>query len=663
MKKIVITIICLLPVAAFAATAIMSSFSGGELTPRLFGRTDIKSYYSGCRELENMFVWAQGPVEKRPGTYYIPSAPGEVFIPEYPLLQELTDDEIPSAPSEPNDTSLSGASSITDKTELAAINGANHYYLSANIDCSGGAWTPITDFSGVIDGNNFTVSNISISSAASDDQGFIGNALSGCEIRNISFSNCSIEGDNSIGIVIGEISAQNGIKLSDIDIMDCNIVNDWGSGLGALIGLVTGYDINIFRCTATGTAIGPGDTAGGLIGYMAGTSGGDCNIVDCYTESSTVTVRGDYLGGLIGYLNGYSTTDIITVHECYSTMDIIRTYDSGSEIAGGLVGYSDDANYVTCYATGDIDITNDTEEALGMGGFIGFMYKGDITNCYSTGDVSTRGVTYLAGGFIGKFDVDTNIITRCYSTGDVTVTNYFDDATRTVGQIGGFVGGFLSSATESKQGMVRRCWSTGDVTIHNGQNMQSGIGGVGGFTGILQRYAPDIENCYAWGSVDFVTDVYPQNIGGFVGRLVIDNGFVLEEDPNITNCYVAQTDTAVGSNFTAQLYDETGETGGFLGVDSSITYDAKCVACFWDVDTSSVTDDASDGAVSHSTTWMQTKSNFVNADWDFDTIWTMPAPVEVLTVPVRLIDFVAASDQGRIIELGNKYMTFCKDMP
>ena len=77
MKKIIIIIICLLPMAAFAVTAIMSSFNAGELTPRLFGRTDIRKYYSGCRELENFFVRPLGPVQKRPGTYYIATAAGE----------------------------------------------------------------------------------------------------------------------------------------------------------------------------------------------------------------------------------------------------------------------------------------------------------------------------------------------------------------------------------------------------------------------------------------------------------------------------------------------------------------------------------------------------------------------------------------------------------
>lgn len=76
-RLLLILIIILLPAAVFATTAIMSSFNAGEITPRLYGRTDIRKYYSGCRELENFFVHSLGPVEKRPGTYYIATAAGE----------------------------------------------------------------------------------------------------------------------------------------------------------------------------------------------------------------------------------------------------------------------------------------------------------------------------------------------------------------------------------------------------------------------------------------------------------------------------------------------------------------------------------------------------------------------------------------------------------
>ncbi len=76
-RLLIIIVIIIVPTALFADTAIMSSFNAGEITPRLFGRIDIRKYYSGCRELENMFVHSLGPVEKRPGTYYIATTAGE----------------------------------------------------------------------------------------------------------------------------------------------------------------------------------------------------------------------------------------------------------------------------------------------------------------------------------------------------------------------------------------------------------------------------------------------------------------------------------------------------------------------------------------------------------------------------------------------------------
>lgn len=69
MKRLII--ILMTPCAVFAASAIMNSFESGEITPRLYGRTDVWTHYSACRILENMFVKPLGPVEKRPGTYYI----------------------------------------------------------------------------------------------------------------------------------------------------------------------------------------------------------------------------------------------------------------------------------------------------------------------------------------------------------------------------------------------------------------------------------------------------------------------------------------------------------------------------------------------------------------------------------------------------------------
>lgn len=48
-----------------------NSFSSGELSPLLKGRTQMAQYANGCETLTNMIVMPQGGVTKRPGTRYI----------------------------------------------------------------------------------------------------------------------------------------------------------------------------------------------------------------------------------------------------------------------------------------------------------------------------------------------------------------------------------------------------------------------------------------------------------------------------------------------------------------------------------------------------------------------------------------------------------------
>lgn len=51
--------------------ALLSNFSGGELSPRVHGRVDIKKYAAGCHEIENAIVVPHGGVRKRPGSRFV----------------------------------------------------------------------------------------------------------------------------------------------------------------------------------------------------------------------------------------------------------------------------------------------------------------------------------------------------------------------------------------------------------------------------------------------------------------------------------------------------------------------------------------------------------------------------------------------------------------
>jgi len=75
MKRILVILLLLtLGSIAVGAGIVLNAFNGGELSGRMEGRSDIVPYYRGLRELTNMVTLPQGPITKRPGTYYIEDA-------------------------------------------------------------------------------------------------------------------------------------------------------------------------------------------------------------------------------------------------------------------------------------------------------------------------------------------------------------------------------------------------------------------------------------------------------------------------------------------------------------------------------------------------------------------------------------------------------------
>jgi hypothetical protein len=54
---------------------IIRSFSGGEISPQLYGRVDQQKYASGLRTCRNMPIMRHGGVINRPGLQYICELP------------------------------------------------------------------------------------------------------------------------------------------------------------------------------------------------------------------------------------------------------------------------------------------------------------------------------------------------------------------------------------------------------------------------------------------------------------------------------------------------------------------------------------------------------------------------------------------------------------
>jgi len=53
---------------------ILTNFTSGELSPRLYGRVDVAKYFNGCQTLENFLVHPHGGITRRSGMRYVGDA-------------------------------------------------------------------------------------------------------------------------------------------------------------------------------------------------------------------------------------------------------------------------------------------------------------------------------------------------------------------------------------------------------------------------------------------------------------------------------------------------------------------------------------------------------------------------------------------------------------
>ena len=226
-----------------------------------------------------------------------------------------------------------------------------HFKLVADIDLSGYSGTAYNvigttateSFSGVFDGNDHTISNLTLNSTRQWYTGLFG-YMSG-QIKDL-------------GLVGPKVFSQ-------------------GSSVGSLAGYLDSGTIT--RCYAKGADVAGDDYIGGLVGWSTG------RIFNCY---STGRASGDwYVGGLVGFIAD-STVN----------MSFSKASASGSTSVGGLAGMTGHETSVVsdCYATGPV------KGGTYAGGLIGQIERGRAYKCYSAGPVSGN---LYAGGFTGYIRV------------------------------------------------------------------------------------------------------------------------------------------------------------------------------------------------------------------------------------------------------------------
>ncbi len=294
---------------------IIVNFNSGEMTPQTDARDDIEKYAGGCRQLDNMIPDQFGNATKRPGTELIVAGNGAacyypVPIPDTAKIQIYTPQDVQDMQD--------------DLTE--------DYELMNNLDMTGFSWTPVGDadgnrFSGTLEGNYFTVSNLTITGV--DYLGIFGFVNQTASFSNIRCSDFTIEGHTYIGALVG----------------------NFGGG-ATTFSRCAADNITITSNTET-TGDYDLQYTGGLIGGAQGSITGS-TITECF--ATNISLRAEKFSLRVGGLVGSPTTNTT---DCYSTGSFIGWhYITGatgmaankSWIVGGLSGEGSIRNFTRCYA-------------------------------------------------------------------------------------------------------------------------------------------------------------------------------------------------------------------------------------------------------------------------------------------------------------------------
>ncbi len=299
---------------------------------------------------------------------------------------------------------------ISDAGELAELaklvnsgndQKGNTFVLTQNIDLTGRNWTPIgkyawrdeLPFKGTFDGQEHTISGLTIKSEQSY-LGLFGFSDYPATIKNITLLSPQIEcGEKSWGV--GALIGFSYVTITDCYVKDGEIKGK-ESCVGGLIG--TCWFGTITNCHAENMSISGTSAVGGLMGGCDGST-----VTNCHAEC-TVTATGGSCGGLIG--EG-TTNGNLTITACYAQGDVTG---NGSSV-GGLIGYcsansngQSTATIKSCYYAGTV--TNKASDK--PIGFIGSTSgTPTFTACYGAFTTGTTGLTSFTGvNYVTKIGSD-----------------------------------------------------------------------------------------------------------------------------------------------------------------------------------------------------------------------------------------------------------------
>lgn len=248
-------------------------------------------------------------------------------------------------------------SSIGDMAMIGNDPSANYKIVNSFSAANYGVWSGIPSFTGSLDGDNFTISDLKLN--GNNVSSAIFASAENAIIKNFTLESPSMEIGNAgtAGFVVAEALSD---TITNITIVDASIRanDDAYSTIGGLVGsamlncVISGCHVsNIVIDAASCSSVGgiAGDTrtgstinacavngrirANSSIGGIVGVSGTDCAVTNCHANTQITGLN--TIGGIVG------KADRGGIHLCYAEGSISASEAdfNGYYSAGGIAGY------------------------------------------------------------------------------------------------------------------------------------------------------------------------------------------------------------------------------------------------------------------------------------------------------------------------------------
>lgn len=271
------------------------------------------------------------------------------------------------------------------------------FVITANIDLDNHNWLPFR-FSGKLDGQNNTISNLNISRNI-DNQGLFSVLENNAYINNLTIKGITInaENNNCIGALCGNIYYGKDISINNITVILTEKSQIIGmNSVGGIVGYIDyAQNIEIANCYITSASSGYAIKGNNFVGGIAGNTHANysfANNISACRVSASIT-GGDYVGGIVGSARYFE------IQKCSYNGNI-----KANEYAGGIAGSSREYPIIACKTIADIISSSYA------GGIIGFAEFANIIACYSVGSLNAP----EGNGIFGYNKIGTAYL--CYTT-------------------------------------------------------------------------------------------------------------------------------------------------------------------------------------------------------------------------------------------------------